>query len=353
MFKINDIVTYGTNGVCKITGTEEKDLMGTKKTYLVLKPTKTGDNSTYFVPVDNENLLGKMRKLLSEDEKKKMNETEESLANISRIPEYVQLFVTTSKNKEGINIHNDDLRNMFVETHLMYDAVQMAGRVRVGLENLYIISDAEPINNYGNPVDIPFSKEILVKNKDSENSADEVNKFLIKYLESIKKTTPEKDERRRRIMNYVNYIEEKFPYVRYNVFKDEFEFFHTKEKAEKMVLRENEKFKKAVATRDHSYIREWFPYSEVKNELSVQAQAYTYLKNLIGINKYVILTTDELKLYLSRIREWFNSKLTSPNSILHLVDKNFNCEKLTNRYKLYYGKESPKIKGTAMKKHHK
>jgi len=68
MFKINDIVTYGTNGVCKITGTEEKDLMGTKKTYLVLKPTKTGDNSTYFVPSDNENLLGKMRKLLSEDE---------------------------------------------------------------------------------------------------------------------------------------------------------------------------------------------------------------------------------------------------------------------------------------------
>jgi len=67
MFKINDIVTYGTNGVCKITGTEEKDLMGTKKTYLVLKPTKTGDNSTYFVPSDNENLLGKMRKLLSED----------------------------------------------------------------------------------------------------------------------------------------------------------------------------------------------------------------------------------------------------------------------------------------------
>ena len=37
-----------------------------------------------------------------DNKKKKMNETEESLANISRITEYVQLFVTTSRNKEGI-----------------------------------------------------------------------------------------------------------------------------------------------------------------------------------------------------------------------------------------------------------
>ena len=67
MFKVDDIVMYGTNGVCKITEIEEKNLIGTKKTYLVLKPFN-GDKSTYFVPVDNENLLSKMRKLLSKDE---------------------------------------------------------------------------------------------------------------------------------------------------------------------------------------------------------------------------------------------------------------------------------------------
>ena len=41
--------------------------METKKNYLVLKPLN-GDKSTFYVPVDNENLLSKMRKLLSEDE---------------------------------------------------------------------------------------------------------------------------------------------------------------------------------------------------------------------------------------------------------------------------------------------
>ena len=77
MFNVNDIVTYGTNGVCKIVEIEEKNLMGTKKTYLVLKPLN-GDKSTYFVPVDNENLLNKMRKVLSEDE---INQLIDSMPN--------------------------------------------------------------------------------------------------------------------------------------------------------------------------------------------------------------------------------------------------------------------------------
>lgn len=67
MFEIDDIVTYGINGVCRVVDFEEKDLFGTKKQYLVLKPL-SGRGSTYYVPTDNENILSKMRKLLSEDE---------------------------------------------------------------------------------------------------------------------------------------------------------------------------------------------------------------------------------------------------------------------------------------------
>ena len=32
MFNVDDIVTYGINGVCKIVTIEEKNLMGIKKT---------------------------------------------------------------------------------------------------------------------------------------------------------------------------------------------------------------------------------------------------------------------------------------------------------------------------------
>ncbi len=67
MFNVEDIVTYGANGVCKVVAIEKKEVMGTKKDYLVLEPVN-GGKLTFYVPVDNENMLCKMRKLLSEDE---------------------------------------------------------------------------------------------------------------------------------------------------------------------------------------------------------------------------------------------------------------------------------------------
>lgn len=67
MFKINDVIIYGTNGVCKIVDVEEKNVSGTKKKYFVLKPIHE-NGATIFAPTDNENVLKKMRKLLTEKE---------------------------------------------------------------------------------------------------------------------------------------------------------------------------------------------------------------------------------------------------------------------------------------------
>ena len=67
MFQVNDVIIYGAQGVCKITGTEEKTVNGKKKTYFVLK--HVGDKgSTIFAPTDNELVLKKMRRLLTKDE---------------------------------------------------------------------------------------------------------------------------------------------------------------------------------------------------------------------------------------------------------------------------------------------
>lgn len=67
MFQVNDVIIYGTQGVCKITGTEEKMVNGTKKTYFVLKPVNE-KSATIFAPTDNAFVLKKMRRLLSRDE---------------------------------------------------------------------------------------------------------------------------------------------------------------------------------------------------------------------------------------------------------------------------------------------
>lgn len=67
MFKVNDVIIYGAQGVCKIVDTEEKTVGGVKKTYYVLKP--VGDKgSTIFAPTDNAQVLKKMRRLLTKDE---------------------------------------------------------------------------------------------------------------------------------------------------------------------------------------------------------------------------------------------------------------------------------------------
>ena len=67
MFKVNDVVFYGTTGICKIIGIEDKVISGTSREYFVLKP-EDGRNATIYLPTGNHNLLGKMRKLLTKME---------------------------------------------------------------------------------------------------------------------------------------------------------------------------------------------------------------------------------------------------------------------------------------------
>lgn len=67
MFEIDDVIIYGAQGVCKIADIEEKSVGGVKKKYFVLKPI-SNNSATIFAPTDNEHVLRKMRRLLSENE---------------------------------------------------------------------------------------------------------------------------------------------------------------------------------------------------------------------------------------------------------------------------------------------
>lgn len=67
MFQIGETVLYGTEGVCTIDRVEEMKVGKTKANYYVLRPVYH-ESSTIFVPVDNEALLAKMRRILSKEE---------------------------------------------------------------------------------------------------------------------------------------------------------------------------------------------------------------------------------------------------------------------------------------------
>lgn len=67
MFKVNDVVVYGAQGVCEIVGIDEQRIDGMNKQYFVLKP-KGDAAATFYVPTWNEKALAKMRKVLTKND---------------------------------------------------------------------------------------------------------------------------------------------------------------------------------------------------------------------------------------------------------------------------------------------
>lgn len=67
MYNVNDSIIYGSHGVCTITEIGERNFYGTPNQYYILKPISSAQ-STLYIPVDNEKLTQKMRRVLSPDE---------------------------------------------------------------------------------------------------------------------------------------------------------------------------------------------------------------------------------------------------------------------------------------------
>lgn len=67
MFCVGQTVLYGSNGVCMVDDVTEKRIGKTKMQYYVLKPL-CNNTSTLFVPTANQQLVSKMRRILTEDE---------------------------------------------------------------------------------------------------------------------------------------------------------------------------------------------------------------------------------------------------------------------------------------------
>ncbi len=68
MFQLNDVLVYGTNGVCRITDIKKVSFSGVKpRLYYILTPVYS-TQSTLYIPAENEELLSKLRYVLSRDE---------------------------------------------------------------------------------------------------------------------------------------------------------------------------------------------------------------------------------------------------------------------------------------------
>ncbi len=67
MIQVNDVVVYGSHGVCTVTGTVQQKVGDVVGTYFVLCPVFE-QNTSILVPANNEKLLQKMRPCLTVEE---------------------------------------------------------------------------------------------------------------------------------------------------------------------------------------------------------------------------------------------------------------------------------------------
>lgn len=67
MFQAGDMVFYGGSGVCRIDGVIAREFGDEMRDYYVLTPVNA-QASTVYLPVDNENLVSRVRKVMSKEE---------------------------------------------------------------------------------------------------------------------------------------------------------------------------------------------------------------------------------------------------------------------------------------------
>lgn len=74
MYKVNEIVSYSSQGICEITEICQREIAGIVMDYYVMKPV-FDSRSTVFVPVSNEKLVSRMRRVMSPGEASELIET--------------------------------------------------------------------------------------------------------------------------------------------------------------------------------------------------------------------------------------------------------------------------------------
>lgn len=165
----------------------------------------------------------KLRRLAKNYEgiSKQSKDAVSQLAKTQQLPETVTAFLTTAKNKEGINIKNWNFNTMFVEAHNEIDVVQMCGRLRNGVDTLYIVADSVEHYDDENVYEALFSED--------EKLLSAVNDYFARLEIQCKRSTDELEmvpaNNYKELGMFIDYIHTKFPYLRFDYFTNQFIYY--------------------------------------------------------------------------------------------------------------------------------
>ena len=220
--------------------------------------------------------------LFSEFLVKRSKEIERSLAEDECVPKAVKIFLSTTKNKEGINIKDNDIKTMFAESHQRAELVQMAGRVREGLKELCVIFDAPEQESSTTPFFNALSKNCL----------EGVRKTFADYRNRCVRS-----DFQLRAQKKIEYIEHHFPGLRYDPLTEDFYEYTGRRYGEIQKRKDSTNLQTYLDCLEwsiddewcgctgHEMLKKWFPYSETKiYKLTapiqdfVKKELYTFLR---------------------------------------------------------------------------
>lgn len=137
---VNDMILYGTDGVCKVVEKTEKKFLGKTNEYYILQPVHN-PTATIYIPVDSEKAAAKIRNILSVDE---IN------ALIKSVPDEDTIWIADeSKRKEEyrkILAAGDRLQLVrLIKTLYLYDLEKKSEGKKLHLSDERFMKDAEKI----------------------------------------------------------------------------------------------------------------------------------------------------------------------------------------------------------------
>lgn len=185
-------------------------------------------------------------------------ELEKHLISKEEIPSQIKIFLTTSKNKEGISIENQDISVVFSESHVCSDLKQMAGRIRHDIDKLYILYDAPQLPSKSTYMGEELSIRCL-------NAVRSAAKNTLLAHQNV--------DREICLQKIITEVESTFSSIRYDYLKEDFRHYRGRIHGERIRRADLKEFEDAVhyfhePVNQYGYfgydiLLRWFPYSKI------------------------------------------------------------------------------------------
>lgn len=254
-----------------------------------------------------------------------MVKTEKMLREECMLPEDIKLFVSTSRNKEGINIKNKDFSYMIVEAHNQSDVVQMVGRVRYGIDELFIVVDAKQFELTSWKLESNFAAtEIAFKDTVTKEYSGAANDYLKVICEKSgfsvfnNKQAEENIYTHKELKAYIEYIEKTFDFVRFNFFRNVFELYDLRLSGYKYLDNSKKAFERAAENDNpyHELVSQWFPAAKVHPLTPKEKQAERVFEEFVKEYGVTRIPESAVLDFLQRLNEVLGKDFKQINTAL-------------------------------------